>query len=77
MDLKEAGQKWEKLHLDWVLANQEARRMELKTQVQFKSFMKGKGTGPSDADVELADKLRHKANDALATCDEFVRSVLR
>lgn len=51
--------------------------MELKVQVQFKSFMKGKGTGPSDADMELADTLRQAANGALSTCDEFVRSVLR
>jgi len=77
MDLKEAGQKWEELHQSWVFANQEARRMELKNMVHYKACVAGKGPGPSAADLELADKLRHVANEAQAECDEFIRRVFR
>ena len=77
MDLKEAGQKWEELHQNWVLANQEAKRMELKNLLHYKACVEGKGPGPSAADLELAVKLRHVANDAQAECDEFIRRVFR
>jgi hypothetical protein len=77
MDLKEAGQKWEELHQNWVFANQEARRMELKNMVHYKACVEGKGPAPSAADLELADKLRHVANEAQAECDEFIRRVFR
>ena len=77
MDLKEAGQKWEELHQNWVFANQEARRMELKNLVHYKACVEGKGPGPSAADIELATKLRHVANEAQADCDEFIRRVFR
>lgn len=77
MDLKEAGQRWEELHKSWVFANQEARRMELKNMVHFKACVEGKGPGPSAADLDLAAKLRHVANEAQADCDEFIRRVFR
>lgn len=77
MDLKEAGQQWEELHRGWVHANQEARRMELKNMLRYKALAEGKGTGPSAADLALADELRRVANDAQADCDEFIRKVLR
>jgi len=75
MDLKEAGQKWEEMHQSWVLANQEARRMELKNLVHYKACVAGKGPGPSAEDLELAVKLRHVADEAQAECDEFIRRV--
>ena len=75
MDLKEAGQKWEELHQNWVIANHEARRMEVKILVRYKACVEGKGPGPSAADLDLAAKLRHAANDAQAECDEFIRRV--
>ena len=75
MDLKAACQKLEELHHNWVLANQEAKRMELKNLLHYKACVEGKGPGPSAADLDLATKLRHVANDAQAECDEFIRRV--
>jgi len=77
MDLKEAGLKWEELHKNWVFANQEARRMELKNLLHYKAFAEGRGAAPTAEDLAHAEKLRRVANDAQAECDEFIRSVLR
>lgn len=77
MDLKEAGQQWEALHQGWVFANQEARRMELKNMMRYKACGEGHGTGPSAADLGLAEELRRVANDAQADRDEFTRRVFR
>jgi hypothetical protein len=77
MDLKEAGRRWEELHLKWVIANQEARRMELKNMLHYKSCVEGKGPAPSADNIELAERLRRVANEAQADCDEFVRRTFR
>lgn len=77
MDLKEAGLKWEELHRNWVDANQEARRMELKNLLHYKACAEGRGPGPTAEALRLAENLRHVANEAQAECDEFIRSVLR
>lgn len=77
MDLKEAGLQWEELHKNWVYANQEARRMELKNLLHYKACVEGRGPGPKAEELELAEKLRRVANEAQAECDEFIRSVLR
>ena len=77
MDLKEAGLKWEELHKNWVFANQEARRMELKNLLHYKACVEGRGPAPKAEDLARAENLRHLASEAQAACDEFVRSVLR
>ena len=77
MDLKEAGLKWEELHKNWVFANQEARRMELKNLLHYKAFVEGRGPAPKAEDLARAENLRHLASEAQAACDEFIRSVLR
>ncbi len=77
MDLKEAGLKWEELHQRWVVANQDARRMEMKILLRYKSFAEGKGPAPSAEDLSLAEQLRRTANDAQADRDEFTRRVFR
>lgn len=41
MDWKEAGQKWEALHKNWVFANQEARRMECKNMLALQGLRGG------------------------------------
>lgn len=77
MDFKEAGLKWEELHQLWVAANQEARRMEMKNLLRYKSFAEGKGPAPSAEDLARAEQLRRVANDAQADRDEFTRHVFR
>ncbi len=77
MDLKEIGLKWEELHQRWVIANQEARRGELKVLVRYKGFAEGKGAAPTAEDLAQAEQLRRVANDAQADRDEFIRRVFR
>ncbi|MFN4360682.1 MAG: hypothetical protein ACK4F4_08170 [Hylemonella sp.] len=77
MELKEAGLKWEELHQRWVVANQEARRMEMRILVRYKSFAEGKGPAPSADDLARAEQLRREANDAQADRDEFTRRIFR
>lgn len=77
MDLKEIGLKWEELHQRWVIANQEARRMELKILVRYKGFAEGKGGPPTPEDLAQAEQLRRVANEAQADRDEFIRRVFR
>ncbi len=75
--MKEIGLKWEELHQRWVIANQEARRMELKILVRYKGFAEGKGAAPPAEDLAQADQLRRAANDAQADRDEFIRRIFR
>ncbi len=77
MDLQEAGQQWETLHQRWVTAHQEARRMEQKHFLRYKSFAEGKGLAPSAEELALIEPLRRVANDAQADRDEFTRRVFR
>lgn len=77
MDLKEAGLQWEELHKNWVFANQEARRMELKNLLHYRACVEGRGPAPKAEDLARAENLRHLASEAQAACDEFIRSVLR
>lgn len=77
MDLKEAGLQWEALHQRWVVANQEAKRQELKNLLRYKSFAEGKGAAPSTEELALAEQMRRTANSAQADRDEFTRRVFR
>ena len=77
MDLKEIGLKWEELHQRWVIANQEARRAEMKILVRYKGFAEGKGAAPAPEDLAQAEQLRRVANDAQADRDEFIRRTFR
>ncbi|MCA3237097.1 MAG: hypothetical protein ACK5RC_11355 [Curvibacter sp.] len=77
MDLKHIGLKWEELHQRWAIANQEAKRAELKILVRYKGFSEGKGGPPTLEDLASAEQLRRLASDAQADRDEFIRSVLR
>jgi hypothetical protein len=77
MNLQEAGQQWEALHQRWVAAHQEARRMEQRNLLRYKSFVEGKGAAPSADELGLVEPLRRLASDAQADRDEFTRRVFR
>lgn len=69
----EDGEKWATMHADWQAVNQEARTARVRvTQAFVKSAAAG-GSGPTTAQLELAEKLEQAADEKRLALDEFVK----
>lgn len=71
----EDGEKWAAMHADWQVVNQEARTARVRvTQAFVKSAAAaGGGSGPTTAQLELAERLEQAADEKRLALDEFVK----
>jgi hypothetical protein len=71
----EDSEKWEAMQTDWQSVNQEARTARNRVTHAFVKFAAGDGSGPTTAQLDLAEKLEHAADDKRLAMDEFVNRV--
>lgn len=67
--------RWEKLHMDWVFANQEARKARSQVTAAFIAGSEKGGSGPTLADLNATEALERKADEARALADDFIKEV--
>ncbi|MDF3822912.1 hypothetical protein P3G55_23645 [Leptospira sp. 96542] len=66
---------WEKLHMDWVFANQEARKARSQVTAAFIACSDKSGSGPTLIDLEETEALERKADEARALADNFIKGM--
>jgi uncharacterized membrane protein YebE (DUF533 family) len=69
----EDGERWAAMQADWQAVNQEARTARLRVTQAFIRAAAGDGSGPTTAQLELAEKLELAADDKRLALDEFVK----
>lgn len=74
-DITKARSKWTGMQAEWQVINQEARRARGIVTQAFADCMAKKGSGPSDVQLQLADKLEREADIKRTAMDDFLRTV--
>lgn len=69
----EDGQKWAAMQADWQAVNQEARLVRSRVTQAFVKSAAGDGSGPTTAQLELAEKLEVAADEKRLAMDAFVK----
>lgn len=67
------GEKWAAMHADWLAVNQEARTARIRVTQAFERVAAGSGSGPTTAQLELAETLEVAADEKRLSMDEFVK----
>lgn len=75
MPTQEDAKHWEKLHHDWLIANQAARKARLELCGAFADCAAGRGAGPSVKQIDEVERLERAADAARLTADQFIRQV--
>lgn len=68
----EDGEKWAAMQADWQVVNQEARTARVRVTQAFVKSAAGEGSGPTTAQLELAEKLEAAADEKRLVMDDFV-----
>mgnify|MGYP003385293951 CR=1 FL=1 len=71
----EDGQKWAAMQADWQAVNQDARIARARVTQAFAKCAAGDGSGPTTAQLELAEKLETAADEKRLAMDAFVKQV--
>lgn len=71
----EDGEKWASMQADWQAVNQEARTARTRVMQAFIKSAAGGGSGPTTAQLDLAEKLEQAADEKRLAMDEFVKQV--
>lgn len=71
----EDGEKWAAMQADWQAVNQEARTARFRVTRAFMKSAAGEGSGPTTAQLDLAEKLEQAADEKRLAMDEFVKMV--
>jgi hypothetical protein len=67
------GEKWAEMQADWKALNEEARIERFRVMQAFQKSAAGDGSGPTTAQIELAEKLEQAADDKRLEMDELVK----
>lgn len=67
------GERWAAMHADWLSVNQEARTARVRVTQAFVKSVAGDSSGPTTAQIELAEKLEEAADRKRLAMDEFVK----
>ena len=73
MSTIEDGEKWAAMQNDWQAVNQEARLARFRVTQAFVKSAAGDGSGPTTAQLDLAEKLEQAADEKRLALDEFVK----
>jgi hypothetical protein len=71
----EDGEKWASMQADWQAVNQEARTARFRVTQAFIKSAAGDGSGPTTAQLDLAEKLEIAADEKRLAMDAFVKQV--
>lgn len=69
----EDGERWAAMQTDWQAVNQEARTARFRVTQAFIKAAAGDGSGPTTAQLDLAEQLEQAADDKRLAMDEFVK----
>jgi hypothetical protein len=69
----EDGEKWAAMQADWQAVNQEARTARSRVTHAFVKCAAGGGSGPTTAQLDLAEKLEAAADEKRLAMDAFVK----
>ena len=75
MPTVEDSEKWAAMQADWQAVNQEARTARFRVTQAFIKSAAGEGSGPTTAQLDLAEKLEQAADEKRREMDEFVKKV--
>lgn len=67
------GEKWAAMQADWRTLNQEACTARFRVMQAFKKSVTGENSGPTTAQLELAEKLEQEADEKRLAMDAFVK----
>lgn len=73
MPTVEDSEKWAAMQADWQAVNQEARTARFRVTQAFIKSAAGEGSGPTTAQLDLAEKLEQAADEQRLAMDEFVK----
>ena len=71
----EDGEKWAAMQADWQAVNEEARLARSRVTQAFVKSAAGDGSGPTTAQLDLAEKLEVAADEKRLAMDAFVKRV--
>ena len=71
----EDGEQWAAMQADWQAVNQEAHTARFRVMQDVVKSAAGGGSGPTTAQLELAEKLEQAADEKRLALDEFVKQV--
>lgn len=71
----EDGEKWAAMQADWRVVNQEACTARFRVMQAFKKSATSESSGPTTAQLELAEALEQEADEKRLAMDEFVKQV--
>jgi hypothetical protein len=71
----EDGEKWAAMQADWQAVNQESHTARFRVMQAFLKSAAGDGSGPTTAQIDLAEKLEQAADEKRRAMDEFVKKV--
>jgi hypothetical protein len=71
----EDGEKWAAMQADWQAVNQESHTARFRVMQAFLKSAAGDGSGPTTAQLDLAEKLEQAADEKRRAMDEFVKKV--
>ena len=69
----EDGEQWAAMHADWLAVNQEACTARVRVTQAFVKSASGNGSGPTTAQLDLAEKLEEAADVKRLAMDAFVK----
>ncbi len=69
------GEQWAAMQAQWQAVNQEARMARFRVTHAFERCAAGEGSGPTTAQLELAEQLEQAADAKRLAMDEFVARV--
>lgn len=69
------AEKWASMQADWLAVNEEARLARVRVTQAFVKSGAGEGSGPTTAQLDLAEKLEKAADEKRLAMDEFVKQV--
>jgi hypothetical protein len=67
------GEKWATMQADWKALNEEARLERFRVMQAFQKSAAGEGSGPTTAQLDLAEKLEQAADEKRLEMDELVK----
>jgi hypothetical protein len=67
------GEKWATMQADWKALNEEARLERFRVMQAFQKSAAGEGSGPTTAQLDLAEKLEQAADEKRLDMDELVK----
>ena len=69
----EDGERWAAMQADWQAVNQEARTARFRVTQAFVKSAAGEGSGPTTAQLELAETLEEAADEKRLAMDDFLK----